>query len=138
MPSTGGGIPEAHDSAGSAIDVEQSIPACFEQWAGLHPGRTALAPGAWQPTYGDLNAAANRLAHRLLAQGGARGDRVALLLRHDTPLIAAALAVLKVGRAVVVLKPTDPPVHLRQGPEDAASVVIVPDLVNCQPAGQLH
>src|SRR5262249_53890214 len=137
MPSTGGGIPEAHDSAGSAIDVEQSIPACFEQWAGLYPSRTALAPGAWQPTYGALNAAANRLAHRLLAQGGARGDRVALLLRHDTLLIAVALAVLKAGRAVVVLNPTDPPVHLRQVLEHADSEVIVTDLVNRQLAAQL-
>src|SRR5262249_35479127 len=137
MPSTGGGTPEAHDPAGSAIDVEQSIPACFERWAGLHPCRTALAPGAWQPTYGDLNAAANRLAYRLLAHGGARGDRVALLLRHDTPLIAAALAVLKAGRSVVVLNPTDPPVRLGQVLEHADAAVIVTDGANRPLAAQL-
>src|SRR5262249_43338357 len=137
MPSTGGGTPEAHDSVGSAIDVEQSISACFEQWAGLHPCRPALAPGAWQPTYGELNAAANRLAHRLLAQGGGPVDRGALLLRHDTPLIDAALAALKAGRAVVVLNPTDPPVRLGQVLEHADTEVIVTDGANRQLAAQL-
>src|SRR5262249_53457728 len=124
-------------SVGSVIDVEQSIPACFEQWASLHPGRTALAPGIWQPTYGALNAAANRLAHRVLSLGGAQGDRVALLVRHDTPLIAAALAVLKAGRTVVVLNPTDPPVRLGQVLEHADSGVIVTDVANRRLAAQV-
>src|SRR5262252_7824433 len=131
------GITEASSPVGSALDVEQSMSACFEQRARLHPGRTALAPGTWQPTYGELNAVANRLAHRLLSRGGAQGDRVALLLRHDTPLIAAALAVLKAGRAVVVLNPTDPPVRLAQVLEHADTEVIVTDGANRQLAAQL-
>jgi hypothetical protein len=35
-----------------------------------------------------------------------------LLLRHDTPLIAAVLAVWKAGRCVVVLNTTDPVTRL--------------------------
>src|SRR5262249_35026072 len=136
-PGTGRGTPEAHGPVGSVIDVEQSIPACFEQWAGLHPCRPALAPSTWQPTYGALNATANRLAHHLLSRGGARGDCVALLLRHDTPLIAAALAVLKAGRIVVVLNPTDPPVRLGQVLEHADPEVIVTDGANHQLAAQI-
>src|SRR5215471_9874720 len=131
------GITEASSPVGSALDVEQSMSACFEQRARLHPGRTALAPGTWQPTYGELNAVANRLAHRLLSRGGAWGDRVALLLRHDTPLIAAALAVLKAGRTVVVLNTTDPPVRLEQVLAHADPGLLVTDESHRQLAAQL-
>src|SRR5262245_22114756 len=137
MRSMDEGITEAHGDAGSAIDAEQSIPACFERWAAWQPNRPALAPGTWQPTYGALNAAAIRLAHGLLAQGGARGDRVALLLRHDTPLVAAALGVLKAGRTVVVLNPTDPPIRLGQVIEHADPGWVVTDASNRQLAAQI-
>src|SRR5262245_49317016 len=130
-------ITEAHEAVDSTVDAEQSIPACFERWAAWQPNRPALAPGARQLTYGALNIAANRLAHRVLSLGGAQGDRVALLLRHDTPLIAAALAVLKAGRTVVVLNPTDPPVRLGQVLEHADSGVIVTDVANRRLAAQV-
>ena len=68
----------------------------------------------------------------LLSHGGARGDRIAVLMRHDTPLIAAVLAVLKGGRTVVVLNPTDPPARLGQVLDDAAPVLIVTDAANRQ------
>ena len=90
--------------------------------------------GDWQPDYNELNAAANRLAHALNSGGGAVGDRVALLLRHDAPLIATLLAVVKTGRVMVVLNSTDPPERLRQILEYAGPVAIVADLVNQKPA----
>ena len=112
--------------------MELSLPARFERQAILYPSRTALGSGVWQPTYEELNAAANRLAWCLLSHGGARGDRIAVLMRHDTPLIAAVLAVLKGGRTVVVLNPTDPPARLGQVLDDAAPVLIVTDAANRQ------
>ena len=53
-------------------------------------------------TYADLNAAANRLAHRILESGGQVGDRVALLMPQDRRIFIAMLAALKAGRIVVV------------------------------------
>src|SRR5207302_429794 len=102
-------------------------PSCFERQAVLHPRRTALGSGAWQPTYEELNDTANRLARALLSHGGAPGDRVALLMKHDTPLIAAMLAVLKAGRIVVVLNATDPAARLAKVLNDAEPAIILAD-----------
>jgi amino acid adenylation domain-containing protein len=118
-------------------NVEQSLPECFAQIVARHPSRPAIGPGEWRPTYAELNAAANRLAHVLLTRGGAPGDRVALLMRHDAPLIAAILAVLKAGRIVVVLNPGDPPARLKQILEDAGPGAIIADSANHELAGQI-
>ena len=129
--------PRQPASAGIEADAEECLPARFERMVALHPKRTAVGAGAWQPTYAELSAAANRLAHVLLACGGEAGDRVALLLRHDTPLVAAILAVLKAGRVVVVLNPSDPPARLRQILDDAEPHLIVTDATNRERAQQV-
>jgi len=59
--------------------VEESIPARIEQIAATHPTRIALDSGTWRAAYAELNAAANRLAHALIASGGKAGDRVAIV-----------------------------------------------------------
>jgi amino acid adenylation domain-containing protein len=124
-------------NAGIMPEVEISIPARFRQMAELHPSRMALGGGAWQPTYAELDVATNRLANFLISSGGKAGDRVALLMRHDAQLIAAALAVLKAGRIVVVLNPTDPPARFKQILDDAEPSLIVADFSNENLAGQI-
>ncbi|HMD54551.1 MAG TPA: condensation domain-containing protein, partial [Phycisphaerae bacterium] len=58
-------------------------------------------------------------------------------MRHDSPLIAAVLGILKTGRIVVVLNPTDPPVRLRQVLDDAEPVLIITDSLNSAVANQI-
>jgi len=48
-----------------------------------------------------------------------------LILNHGTALIATMLAVLKIGRIVVVLNPGDPPTRLKQVCDDAEAVTIL-------------
>ncbi len=91
----------------------------------------------WRPTYAELDTATNKFARVLISQGGDAGDRVALLMRQDSPLIAAALAVLKAGRIVVVLNPTDPPARLKQILNDAQARQIVTDSANKNLAGKI-
>jgi amino acid adenylation domain-containing protein len=119
---------DAPDETG--FNVEQSIPERFAQIVAEHRSRPAIGAGEWQPSYAELNLAANRLAHALLAPGDAPGDRVALLMRHDGPLIAAILAVLKTGRTVVVLNPTDPPLRLQQILAEAEPGALITDATN--------
>src|SRR5437879_3848427 len=89
------------------FQLDESLPARFARVAQAHGCRTALVSDVWQLSYRELNETANRWGLELLNRGGALGDRVAILMRHDAPLIAAMLCVLKVGRIVVVLNPTD-------------------------------
>jgi amino acid adenylation domain-containing protein len=117
--------------------VEQTIPERFAQIVARHPSRPAIGAGEWQPTYAELNGAANRLAHALRGGGGTPGDRVALLMRQDAPLIAAILAILKAGRIVVVLNPTDPPTRLKQILENSDSGALITDAAHRELAAQI-
>jgi amino acid adenylation domain-containing protein len=109
------------------LTEQNSLPQCFEHIAATYPARIALGSDTWRPTYAELNAAANRSAHALLGVGVSSGDRVAVLMQHDTPLIAAMLSVLKAGGVVVILSPDDPLDRLRQVVQDAGSKVVLAD-----------
>ena len=101
-----------------APDFDQSLVAAFERVAGIsiaHRPRFRRV-GA---TYRELNETANRLAHRLVACGVASGDRAAILMSHDAPMVAAVLGVLKAGSIVVALDPGDPLSRLKMLVEDA-------------------
>jgi non-ribosomal peptide synthetase component F/acyl carrier protein len=52
---------------------------------------------------------------------------VALLLRHDAPLVAALLAVLKSGATAVVLDPRWPPERLRRIREEVDARIVIAD-----------
>ena len=54
-------------------------------------------------TYGELDARANRLAHRLRAEGVGPGALVGLCLERSPEMVVAALAALKAGAAYVPL-----------------------------------
>src|SRR5262249_27402118 len=127
---------ERRDPCRILLEAETSLPAAFERVATAHPLRPALGAGVWQATYAELNASADRWARALLRRRSEPGDRaVALLMRHATPLIAAMLSVLKAGRIVVALNPTDPPARLRQLIQDAEPRVIFADSANHELAG---
>ena len=102
-----------------------SVPACFERAAGLYPNRIAVHCRLGEITYADLNAAANRLAHRILESGGRVGDRVALLMPQDRRIFIAMLAALKAGRIVVVLNGQDPQARIAQLVDDADPALIM-------------
>src|SRR5436305_7176329 len=113
-----------------APDFDESLVAAFERVAATFPSRVALGSDAWEPTYRELNETANRLAHQLSACGIAAGDRVAILMSHDAPLVAAVLGILKAGSIVVGLDPSDPVSRLKVLIEDAEPNVIVTDAQN--------
>jgi amino acid adenylation domain-containing protein len=121
---------ESQKTRGNTHTHQDSLPGAFEQAVDVHCQRTAIGSGVWRPTYRELNEAANRSAHALLHRGGAAGDRVAILMQHDAPMIAAVLGALKAGRIVVVFNPTDPAARLSELMRDAQPGLIVSDEEN--------
>jgi amino acid adenylation domain-containing protein len=121
---------EAECEGLKAPQGDVSLIAAFERVVATIPSQIAIGSRSWEPTYLELNETANRLAHRLIARGVVSGDRVAVLMSHDAPLIAAALAVLKTGSIVVVLDPIDPVIRHKMLVEDAEPRVIVTDAQN--------
>ncbi|RFS88732.1 non-ribosomal peptide synthetase [Serratia marcescens] len=80
----------------------------FEQQAQLTPQAVAVIQGERQLSYAQLNARANRLAHRLIERGVQPGDRVAVRLTRSIELVCAQLAIVKAGAAYVPLDPQLP------------------------------
>lgn len=113
-----------------AVQFDEPLGTAFEEAARLFPANIAVGSATWEASYRDLNETANRLAHRLIALGGAVGDRVAILMEHDTPAIAANLAIVKAGRIVVVLYPGDPVERLRMLMADAEPAFLIADVEN--------
>jgi amino acid adenylation domain-containing protein len=109
---------------------DESLVTAFERVAVTYPSRIALSSQTWRSTYRELNERANGLAHRLLACGLGSGDRVAILMSHDTPMVAAILGILKAGQIAVALDADDPAARLQMLVEDAEPSIIVTDAQN--------
>jgi long-chain acyl-CoA synthetase len=69
--------------------------------AAASPGRLALLCDDEPTTYGELDAAANRIANGLQAVGVRRGDRVAVRLRNRPEVFAAWYGVTRLGAIMV-------------------------------------
>jgi amino acid adenylation domain-containing protein len=80
----------------------------FERQAQARPEAVALVSGDRSLSYRELNAQANRLAHRLQREGISRGAKVGLCVERDVDMVVGVLAILKAGAAYVPLDPEHP------------------------------
>ncbi len=102
-----------------------SIPALFEAQVSRDPGAVAVSFERSRMTYGELDQAANRLAHLLTEHGVGPGHRVALLFTRSIESIVAIFAVLKTGAAYVPVDPAVPDSRLEFVLADSAPVAVV-------------
>jgi len=100
------------DLAGQA-GAAASLPELFEAVAAAHGGRVALTDGKHDLRYAELNAAANRIAHRLIRLGAGPGVVVGVCGERNTDLVISLLAVVKAGAAYLPLDPRYPADRLR-------------------------
>lgn len=85
-----------------------TVPELFESVAAMHTGLPALNDGVESLSYGQLNARANQLARKLIADGVAPDSLVAVAMPKRNDLVVAILAVLKAGGAYLPLDPSYP------------------------------
>jgi amino acid adenylation domain-containing protein len=104
--------PLTEPAAWAPPDTERPIPHRFAEQVERQPGRPAIAGTGWAPTFLQLAEAAAAIASSLAERDGTGNGRVAILMDHDAPLMAAMLGTVNAGHAVVVLNPTDPPGRL--------------------------
>jgi amino acid adenylation domain-containing protein/non-ribosomal peptide synthase protein (TIGR01720 family) len=81
----------------------------FEARAARTPEDVAVVGDGVSMTYRELNTLANRVAHRLIAEGAGPDELVALALPRSPELLAAVFGVLKSGAAYVPLDLGLPP-----------------------------
>ncbi|TYB42788.1 non-ribosomal peptide synthetase [Actinomadura chibensis] len=101
------------------------LPARFEEQAARTPGAPAVAHGDVRLGYAELEARANRLAHRLIRRGAGPGRLVAVMLDRSPDLVVALLAVLKSGAGYVPIAADDPAGRVRHILADSAASLLV-------------
>jgi amino acid adenylation domain-containing protein len=90
-------------------DTHQTIAQRFEQQARHYADRPAVKYNQRALTYGELNGAANRVAHAILKHGGREPSPIALVCGTALSTIVASLGALKAGKAFAPLDPRLPP-----------------------------
>ncbi|HEX7154408.1 MAG TPA: amino acid adenylation domain-containing protein [Thermoanaerobaculia bacterium] len=103
---------------------DKSIAALFEEQVRLAPDAIAVSLGDAQLTYAELNARANRLAHRLVELGVGADTLVGLRVERSLEMLVAMVAILKAGGAYLPLDPNYPAARL-QAMIDDSNVAIV-------------
>jgi amino acid adenylation domain-containing protein len=111
-------------------EIEQSIPARFEQIVEIYPERLAVQSEHFQWTYGQLNQQANRIAHAIMAHRNQEVEPIVLLFDADAPALAALLGVLKTGKFYVPLDTHIPPVRLSYILNDSGAALLLTDSKN--------
>jgi natural product biosynthesis luciferase-like monooxygenase protein len=113
-------------SAGERTPVpEGCVHHAIEAQARATPDAVAVVFRDRELSYRELDARANRLAHRLLALGVGPETRVAVCLERSLELPVALLATHKAGGAYVPLDPRYPPERLAFMLEDSGAAVLV-------------
>ncbi|WP_435635616.1 amino acid adenylation domain-containing protein [Pseudomonas solani] len=99
---------QAWNPAPARFPVDACLHQLFEQRAAEAPDSIALSFEGQTLAYGELNRRANRLAHRLIAEGVQPDSLVGLAAGRGLEVIVGLLAILKAGGAYVPLDPAYP------------------------------
>ncbi|MFI5496363.1 amino acid adenylation domain-containing protein [Actinoplanes sp. NPDC051859] len=102
-----------------------TLPQLFEAVADQHPDIVALRFAGADVTYAELDARANRLAHRLRAAGVRPETVVGVLAERGPVLPEGFLGVLKAGGAYLALDPDHPPARREQILAKAGATLVV-------------
>jgi amino acid adenylation domain-containing protein len=93
---------------------DRSIAQLFEEQAELRPDSSAVVFESGRLTYDELNARANRVAHRLVSRGVGPEVIVGICAERSVETIVGLLAIAKAGGAYLPLDPTQPRDRLDQ------------------------
>ncbi len=97
----------------------------FERRAAQSPNAVALIFGFDQLTYKELNASANRMAHRLREQGVGPESLVGICAHRSPAMLIGLLGVLKAGGVFVSMDPDYPRERLSYILEDSRAGVLL-------------
>ncbi|MDL4820248.1 non-ribosomal peptide synthetase [Actinomadura opuntiae] len=107
--------------------MNHTIPGRFAEQAARRPDACALRATGTSVTYGELDARANRLAHRLLELGLEPEQPVAVLMERSADLVVALLAAVKAGGCYMPLHSADPIERMQGIVDGAAAPVLLAD-----------
>jgi amino acid adenylation domain-containing protein len=89
-------------------DIEQTIPARFDQIVRWFPDDAALTGRGLRWTYRELDGLANAIAHAIERRARPGSGCVAFLCDHSPEMVIATLAILKAGKTYLAIYPAAP------------------------------
>jgi amino acid adenylation domain-containing protein/non-ribosomal peptide synthase protein (TIGR01720 family) len=89
------------------------------------PDAPAIIAGDTRMTFAELDAAANRIAHELIAMGVRPGSLVGVCLHRNEHLVPTLLGVMRTGAAYLPLDPVQPAERIAFIVQDSGARVIV-------------
>ncbi|MFF3545078.1 amino acid adenylation domain-containing protein [Streptomyces platensis] len=121
-----------------AVGPDGCAHTAFEETVRRKPDATAVVHASEEWSYAQLEARANRIAHRLRTLGTGPETAVATMLDRGPDLIACLLGVWKAGAVHVPLDPAVPDERLAHIMADADVRLIVSDDAGTQRLSRLH
>ncbi|RLU10842.1 non-ribosomal peptide synthetase [Pseudomonas prosekii] len=115
----------AWNPPGQGFAQDRCVHQLIEQQVAAQPHALAVTFASQQLTYAELDARANRLAHKLIELGVGPEVRVGVAMQRSASLLVALLAVLKAGGAYVPLDPQYPAERVAYMLEDSAARVLL-------------
>jgi len=97
----------------------------FENAVNENPDKLILYTDDGEFTYSELNKKANRIANALIKRGLKVEDRVMLMMRRNSDLIASVLGTVKAGGAFIPIDPNYPKHRIDQMLEDSDSQFVI-------------
>ncbi|MEE2035313.1 amino acid adenylation domain-containing protein, partial [Rhodococcus chondri] len=108
---------------GAAPEPEVTLPDLLAATAAEHPRAVALQSGQRTMTYGELDAASNRVARALLRSGVTAESVVATAIPRSIESVLAIWAVAKTGAAFVPVDPQYPAARIEHMLTDSGAVL---------------
>jgi len=123
-------VPIKIDSAAKSSTQSETLLSRLQRQLGLHVARPALKNASDTWSYGELDEVSARCAAGLQELQGQYENPiapVALLMKHDLPLVATIIGVLRSGGFYVALNPSHPSQRLRQIIEELRPYALIAD-----------
>ncbi|MEV6521219.1 amino acid adenylation domain-containing protein [Longispora sp. NPDC051575] len=118
-------VTDGWNATGAAFPDQATLHSLIEATVASAPDAVALTVEGASLTYGELNARANQVAHRLRALGVGPESLVGVCAQRSVELPVALLGVLKAGAAYLPLDPEYPKERLAFMLGDAAAPVVL-------------
>ena len=110
----------------------------FERQAAQRPQASAVVWDGGSLTYGEINAMANQLAHRLIAAGAARDNIVAFAIERSADMVVSILAIAKAGAAFLPLDVDAPIARLADILKESEAVALLIQERSAERLNHLH
>ena len=121
-------VPENKNGYSINLKNEGTVNGVFKRMVNSDPDKQILFAGDRTLTYRELDEETDRLAGAIVGRGVEVSDRVLILMKRSSRLVASVFAVVKAGGVFITMDPTYPQERIRQILEDSKAKLILTDV----------